>query len=231
MSYMDVLRWVHIEFEELRGLCPHAADLRRWINAAFPNNPVLNQHDPDQGRPIFQYPLIQYKVVENLPIVFGVEDGADELLNLHTMILEGDIRLGPLVIQDLTLKKGRVAFRETEKQRYLFLTPWLAFNRKNLTRYREQDNWAKRKAILNGILAGNVLAMAKTVGIMVDFQIQIRTKVDLLKVEIPRHDLVAHGLVGTFEANVELPPLVGLGNHVSLGFGTVVKEDTSGHYD
>ncbi|MGQ9788843.1 MAG: CRISPR-associated endonuclease Cas6 [Candidatus Hadarchaeaceae archaeon] len=227
---MDTLRWVYIEFEQLRGLCPHAGALRCWVNAAFPDNPILNQHDPDQGKPIFQYPLIQYKIIEGLPILFGVEDGADELMRLFAAIREGDIRLGPLVIRGLTLKEGRVVLRETETQRYVFLTPWLAFNRKNLARFREEADWAKRKALLKGILVGNVLAMAKTVGIMIDFQIQIRTKVDLLKVEIPRHDLVAHGFVGTFEANVELPPLIGLGNHVSLGFGTVVKEDTSGRY-
>lgn len=226
---MDVIKWAHIEFDELYGLCPHAGDLRRWINAAFPNIPLLHQHDPNQGKPIFLYPLIQYKVIENLPIVFGIEEGAEELIHLYGEIMERDIRLGPRVIRNITFKEGRVSFKETEKQGYLFLTPWLAFNRKNLYRYREETVWAKRKAILSGILAGNILSMAKTIGIMVDFQLHIRTKVNMLKVEIPRHNIIAHGLVGTFESNVELPPLLGLGNHVSIGFGTVTKVVKNGH--
>ena len=114
---------------------------------------------------------------------------------------------------------------ETEPQQYSFLTPWLSLNRENLKKYRDIKDWSKRKALLRSILTGNILSMAKSLGVMIDFQVRIRTMLDILKVEIPAHDLVAHGFKGVFEANLELPTLIGLGRHVSLGYGTVAKEN------
>ncbi len=221
---MNSVRWAYIVLEDLRGLCPDSGALRRWVNAAFPDNPLLHQHDPVQGKPVFQYPLIQYKIIEGLPLIFGIEDGVEEVREIYIHTSEGGVRLGPAVIQRITIKEGSSSLGESEPQQYYFLTPWLALNKENLNKYWEEKSWSKKKELLRGILIGNILSMAKSLGIMIDFQVRIRTMLDILKVEIPGHHLVARGFDGVFEANLELPPLIGLGRHVSLGFGTVAKE-------
>jgi hypothetical protein len=223
---MNYLRWAYMELEDLRGICTDPGSLRRWVNAVFPDNPLLHQHDPAQGKPLFQYPLIQYKIIDGLPMIFGIEDGVEEVRCIYSQTRERAIKLGPAVIQAITLREGNSLLRETEPKSYSFLTPWLALNKENLKRYWGEKSWPERKELLRKILVGNILSMAKSLGIMIDFRVRIRTMLDILKVEIPGHDLIAHGFLGCFEANLQLPPLVGLGRHVSLGFGTVSEEES-----
>lgn len=220
---VDDLPWSYILLEQLTGLCPDAATLRRWVTAAFPDRPLLHQHEPGSGRPIYQYPLVQYKIIEGVPILFGIGDGSEQVCDICSCIQNNKTRLGPIFIQDVTLRVGVTQFTESEPKRYKFVSPWLAFNRDNYHTYRKATSWVERKGLLNRLLVGNILSMAKALSIVVDFTVRVRTKVDMQTLQLSRHDLVEHGFYGMFESNLNLPPLIGLGRHVSLGYGTVIE--------
>ncbi|MBC7248088.1 MAG: hypothetical protein H5T73_09950 [Actinobacteria bacterium] len=224
VMYMDALPWACIVFEQLRKVCPNPGTLRRWVNAAFPGRPLLHQHDPVSGKSIFQYPMVQYKSYRGVPLLYGIGDGVEEIRAIYGNIHEAEVRLGPHVIREIVLREGSAKISASEPKQYRFLTPWLAFNRENYIAFRETADWAERKSLLNGILVGNILSIAKPLGIVIDFPLKVRSLVDMTSLQLSRHDLVEHGFLGEFEANIELPPLLGLGRHVSIGYGTVLGE-------
>ncbi len=221
---VNEMDWTYVVFEQLIGSCPDAAVLRRWVTAAFPDRPLLHQHEPGGNKPIYQYPLVQYKLIDGLPIIYGIGEGAEQVHEICEIIKCEDIRLGPQVIRDIRRRDGRLSITESESRHYRFISPWLAFNKKNYRVYKECANWAERKKMLNAVLVGNMISMAKALMVVVDFTVRVRTKLDIVPFEVPRHNLIEHGFLGIFEANLELPPLLGLGRHVSLGYGTVVEE-------
>lgn len=210
--------------EQLTGYCHDTVTLRKWVTAAFPDKPLLHQHEPGSGKPIYQYPLVQYKIIERVPIIFGIGDGSEQVCEICSHIQNKITRLGPIIVRDVTLRVGLAQLLESEPKRYRFISPWLAFNKKNYRIYRAAEGWAERKRLINSVLIGNVLSMAKALSIIVDFTIRTKTKVDMMTLQISRHGLVGHGFLGVFETNLDLPPLLGLGRHVSLGYGTVIEE-------
>lgn len=222
---VNELPWSYIILEQLVGRCPDTVTLRRWVTAAFPDRPLLHQHEPGSGKPIYQYPLVQYKIIEGVPVLYGIGDGAEQVREICSLIQSDEIRLGPGFIRDVALRGGRAQLLESHPKRYRFIAPWIAFNQENYLAYRESTSWVEKKKLLNRILVGNMLSMAKALSVVIDFPITVRTKVDMVTRQISRHDLVGHGFLGVFEANIELPPLLGLGRHVSLGYGTVIEEE------
>ncbi len=104
--------WAYIAFEQLDDCCPDAASLRRWITAAFPDRPLLHQHEPGKGRPIYQYPLVQYKVIEGLPVLFGVGEGAEQVHEICSLIQCEEVRFGGHVIRDMVIRGGRMSLTE-----------------------------------------------------------------------------------------------------------------------
>jgi hypothetical protein len=222
---VNLLEWAYIEFDDLREKCPDTGVLRSWINSTFPDNPLLHHHEPVSGRLIFQYPRIQYKIINGLPILYGLEDGVEVVEHIFLALRSEEAVLGSQIINAITLKSGKTALVETEMTRYSLLTPWLAFNANNLQKYNSALSWLDRKKIINSILVGNILSMAKTFGFTIDFLIRPHSKVDNLSITLPRHGLKALGLIGSVELNIVLPPLIGLGRHTSLGYGVFFKEE------
>jgi hypothetical protein len=220
---LEVLEWAYLDFPQLVGIGVNSSKLRKWINAAFPNNPLLHQHELSTGKPLFIYPRVQYKVLKGIPVVYGLMEGVEVIEEIFYRAKNGEVRLGPMVISSASMRKGATLLREVESTSYSLLTPWLAFNKENYQSYSKAGNWVKRKKIINSIMVGNILSMAKTFDITIDFHLRVRSKVDRTFVKIPNHELGAVAFYGDVEMNIDLPPFIGLGRHVSLGYGTLRK--------
>ena len=106
-----------------------------------------------------------------------------------------------------------------KEYKYQFLTPWLALNQENHTRYRELGNWRDRKIFLNNILVGNILSMCKGLGIIVDRGLQVRSH--LTEERSNFKSINSMSFTGEFIINFKIPDFFGIGKSASHGYGTV----------
>lgn len=104
---------------------------------------------------------------------------------------------------------------------YLFLSPWLALNTENFSKYKNLDSWRKRKNLLNRILVGNLLSLSKSFHLVVQRKIRARTHLE--DVATCFKGVSFKGFTGKVEVNFSLPPLVGIGRGVSHGYGALLQ--------
>ena len=192
-------------------------NLRGFIGNRFPEYPILHHHTE---RPMFTYPLVQYRVIEGTPSILGIGEGADvvgeiadrmDLLDFRT----GSYRVTARSLFDRTMPIAAV----TEPVQYRFLSPWMALNQENYRRFHSLEGWPERKAFLNRILTGNILSMAKGLSVTIDHRLEVRTHLD--QVPVTYKGVGMTGFSGTFLVNLQIPDFLGIGKGVSQGFGTI----------
>jgi hypothetical protein len=82
----------------------------------------------------------------------------------------------------------------------------------------------ERKSLLEGILKGNLLAMLKGLDIWLEgnLTVQITKLSEPYKLRYKGLDLMAFN--ADFDSNLSIPANVGIGKHVSVGFGTILLQ-------
>lgn len=196
-----------------------AAKLRGYMGNMFSEYPMLHHHIKD-GKCIYRYPRIQYKVYDGNPSILGIEEGAKILRKISGDF--NDLLLGQnqYKINQKALFEQESEFGVTEGAiHYKFITPWLGLNSENYTKYRQIRNFKDKKYLLNSILIGNVLSMCKGLGIIVEGYLHSRSKIHEEFVEYKGITVI--GFVGEFEINFKIPDFFGLGKGVSQGFGVI----------
>ena len=103
--------------------------------------------------------------------------------------------------------------------RYELGAPWLALNQENHARYRALGAGARR-AELDRILVGNLLAMSKGLGWFYAGDETVYAAFEPAgEVHCEVKDVSLIGFEGGFVSNLELPDDLAVGRSVSLGFG------------
>lgn len=196
------------------------AKLRGFFATSFNEHALLHQHVTDKL--IYRYPLIQYKMLGDGPLILGINEGAEVLKEIYDKFDE--IKLGDSVYS--VMERGVILRSEefgcsSTIQSYRFATPWLALNQKNYDRYRRASR-EERRDLLRSILVGNLLSASKGLGYVA--KEHIRLEMGVVTEEICRlKDEKVTGIRGEFMANFEIPELLGLGKSVSRGFGAVSR--------
>lgn len=197
-----------------------AAKLRGFFATSFNEYALLHQHVTDKL--IYRYPLIQYKMLREGPLILGINEGAEVLKEIYDKFDE--IKLGE---STYTVMERGVILRceefgcSSEIQSYRFATPWLALNQKNYDKYRKASR-EERRDLLRRILVGNLLSASKGLGYVA--KEHIRLEVGGTTEEICQlKDEKVTGIRGEFTTNFEIPELMGLGKSVSRGFGAVAR--------
>ena len=201
---------------------PESKDLRGAIAGLYPNEILLHQHYED-GTVKYNYPLVQYKFIQEECLIIGIDNGAKVISNLN---LIGEVIILShcayrIIKKDASFQELPFGIANTMSN-YSFLTPWLALNEKNYDKYQRLGSWAKRKDLLEKILIGNIISMSKSLGYTVPEPI----KADIINLkEIPTSlkGTPMLGFLGTFSVNFEIPDYWGIGKSVSRGFGTVKR--------
>jgi hypothetical protein len=201
-----------------------ASQLRGFFATKFNEYILLHQHNADKF--VYRYPLIQYKFINNIPTVIGLNEGADVLKEIYD---ESDtIRLGDNVFEvnerEIIIKKGKFGLTP-EFHSYRFITPWIGLNQNNYKQFYALRDSEERTDFLRRILTGNILSMSKTLGYTVPDQIKCDLSVFPGKASVKN---VNHmGFKGKFHVNFVIPEWLGVGKSVSRGFGTIeeMKKD------
>lgn len=197
--------------------------LRGYFSNQFGRESDLWHNHTEEGKPIYRYPLIQYKVIDKVPRLIGIERGADLLI--HHFLKVQEIKVDDILIP-VNSKQVKSESVETGVQRqlftYRFATPWFALNQKNHQEFLKSSR-EKCQDILNRKLISNMLSFMSEVGYHEDDQIMTQAT-GLKPVKAKFKGIVMTMFKGNFVTNVKLPSYIGLGKSVSRGYGTIILE-------
>jgi len=202
-------------------MSPRVAEkVRGFVGRVF-REELLHNHGED-GRFIYRYPRVQYKVVEGKPAIIAVNEGvpvvAKVARKVKEMQLDGEAKL--VFEKEIKVYEEELGIAE-RMIGYCFLTTWFALNEENFRKYIESDAEGKRK-LLERILIGNILSMCKSLGEFVEDKIEV-AELRVVEREFFFKNIKFLGFKGRFAVNFKLPNFLGLGKSVSHGFGTIAR--------
>ena len=211
-----------LHFPNIQLLARDGHKLRGYFAQLFGQDSDLWHNHQSDGKVIYRYPLIQYKVVEGAPMLVGLAAGAQLLIQRFLAIEQMDIDGQTIPVQEKNLNSQDVAVGvQAALFDYRFVHPWIALNQKNFPTYNDLPEPA-RKNYLEKILQNNILAFYKGIG---HFEPQrILVKIQSFKstpVQFKNEKML--GILCRFTSNAHLPNYIGLGKSVSRGFGTIIK--------
>lgn len=169
----------------------------------------------------YDYPLVQYKSIGAKASILLIGEGVD-MLNKLMPVCNAYLNIGH---RRALMKVEKVTPMQTEielsnPQRYR-IEQWLPLNEENDYRFIRMQNDTDRLELLESILVGNILSMAKGLDIRFDAQVECRIQ-SLDRYHLERVKEVTMRAFDTeFICNINLPELIGIGKHVSLGYGTI----------
>lgn len=209
-----------IRFPELNLLTRDSHKMRGYFGNLFKDeSPLLHNHY-DDGRNIYQYPLVQYKIIKGIPVLVGLNDGASLLEELFFRItsLNIDGRIYKIDSKNIE-KQHENLFVSTNRYKYTFLTLWMGLNEKNYYEYVHAVEKEEKKDILKKVLTGNILSFYKGLGYRTEERIVTTPVLEITETNFKGQ--VMKAFKGGFYTNAIIPSYIGLGKSVSRGFGTV----------
>ncbi|MCO6490718.1 MAG: hypothetical protein J5I98_20040 [Phaeodactylibacter sp.] len=211
-----------IRFPDLRLSRRDGHKLRGYFAEQFGEQSDLWHNHRADGRAIYRYPLIQYKVIGGQPMVIGLGEGAGLLIG-HFM----EVRELRLDERTYTIHAKQIESRDVpvgvngQLHTYEFCSPWFALSQDNYRRYQEAEA-PDRPALLQQLLAGHILALFKGIGHWEEQHVMVAPPV-LRPVSANFKNRKMLMFMGSFSANVHLPDYAGLGKSVARGFGAIKK--------
>lgn len=194
--------------------------LRGYIASLHLDENIYHQHQNSGLK--YTYPRIHYHIVDGTASITGWLEGVEETKKLFQEI--NSLQIGhsfyTVIRKELKITEQDFGIADV-RQRYRFVSPWLALNSKNYRKYRgyRRDD---KKRLLEKTLIGNILSVSKGLGYTVKDEINVHI-IYLRPVECRLKGTPVIGFNGAFEVNFALPNLLGLGKSVSRGFGAVKK--------
>jgi hypothetical protein len=226
MTHTTQLHTTTISFPEIKLKQRDAHKLRGYFGNLFrEHSPLLHNHlEGEQDAFNYEYPKVQYKVVNEVPMLVGLGEGARLLTELFLKINELilDDRAYPIYAKNIESKIMEVGLTE-HLHFYRFEALWLALNQPNYNLYRTYDD-ARKADQLRGIATRNIMAFLAACDLPITKDQRIMVALNDLKAgETNFKNTKMMGFKGQLVSNVLLPDFVGLGKSVARGFGTLVK--------
>ncbi len=209
-----------IRFPEIKLRARDAHQLRGYFGNLFKEYSVLLHNHMGNGELRYKYPQVQYKVIDHVPMLVALAEGAELLPQLFLQIRELNIkgRIYPVHQKQIEAIQWEPAFSERPVH-YQFKTNWMALNQANHKRYRNASN-AEQQTLLNRTIVGNMLSMLKGIGVFADQQIDANVTITGEREARFKNNRML-SFTGRFSTNLVLPEHIGLGKQVARGFGTI----------
>lgn len=200
--------------------------LRGYFSQLFGAESDLWHNHRADGKPIYRYPLIQYKVIGRQPMLTGLGEGAQLLtqhfLDVKELHIDG-LRI-PLHSKQIKSHKADIGVNG-ELHTYRFANPWFALNQENYQRYQNATPDA-RQQLLQRLLAAHILAFYKGINHWEKQQIMVSiVQLQPLTTQFKNQPMLM--FKGQFVTNAQLPEYIGLGKSVARGFGSICQPDLS----
>lgn len=212
-----------IRFPEIQLATRDAHKMRGYFGNLFQeHSPLLHNH-LESGESAYRYPLVQYKVLDTVPTLVGLNEGAELLISLFLKInvLEIGEQSYPVYQKNIESKMINIGLSD-DLHAYSFKTLWMALNQQNYSAYLNEYEEQKAKH-LKAILVGNLLSFFKGMDQRIEGTIMAS-----LKIKGQRETQFKNNTMMAFEAdfvtNTILPDTIGLGKSVARGFGTIIGD-------
>jgi len=174
---------------------------------------------------IHRYHVVQCKQIKSMLIVIGISQGADLLQEISGGEEEFRIGENTCIISGRDKEIRNEAFSISDKiHTYEFLTPWLALNQQNAKKFYDLKGKPERDAFMQKILAGNLNTLAKSLDYDLPAPLTGESRVRFKRERIHQENVMV--FIGTFSTNLRIPDYLGIGQSVSLGFGTIRRTDS-----
>jgi len=219
------LQITQIKFPEIQLQTRDAHKLRGYFGNLFKEySPLLHNHY-ESGQLRYRYPLVQYKVIDKIPMLVGIDEGAELLTQLFIKIEEIDVdgKMIPVNTKNIEVKKEKVGYSE-ELQEYQFETLWMGLNQKNFSEYQKLENQDEKNKLLNRLIIGNILGFYSNIKLHLKPEERLFAKTNVYEksTKFKGNDMIAFS--GSFMVNAFLPNFIGLGKSVSRGFGALSRK-------
>ncbi len=195
--------------------------LRRAVTALFPDIAPLHHHSPD-GKPDYSLPPVRYIVIDNIPHLVGLGQGRRMVTLVAPVLTRLVAGTSSYKVTGCDFIEDGVMLGVAERlSTYTSRSLWLALNQSNAQRFKRLGSDKERCRLLENILVGNFLSLAKGLGINIANRVLVKlTGFDHKPVRTP------HPMLGFrigYVSNMVLPEFLGLGKMVSKGFGLMRK--------
>lgn len=179
---------------------------------------------------IHRYPVLQCKPVKGDLIVLGISQGAGCLFSLagdQEELGEGG-SICRITARDPAIRAEPLIVTESLGT-YEFLTPWHALNQQHAKKFYELKGKPSRDAFMQKLLTSQLTTLVKSLDTEIPVPITCTAKVRFRRERIDRENVMV--FLGKFRTNITIPDLLGIGQSVSQGFGTVqhCREDAGEH--
>jgi hypothetical protein len=211
-----------LTFPEIELATRDAHKLRGYFGDLFrEHSPLLHNHY--EGELNYHYPLVQYKVLDKVPTLVGLGEGAKLLIDLFLQIkeLRIDGKLYPILSKNLQSSQFDLGLGN-DLYTYTFQTLWMGLNQENYRLYC-QESPEQQTVRLKRILIGNILAFYKGMQFFLEPEQRILAQVNLTEKFTQFKNQKMLGFVGSFTTNALLPNNIGLGKSPARGFGAIKK--------
>lgn len=210
-----------IEYSDCKLKNNEVEKLRGFFANTFRNVKEMHNHT-DLGFN-YSYPLVQYKALNNIPIVIGVGEGVT-VLKENNVFLEDTLKIGKkkLASESQSISMLTEYFGTTDEMiEYSFETAYIPLNKESFDKYNNSSLLELHKDLESKII-GNIISMSKGLGYQVEERLIVEHKLKPFKF-IPVKGTKFMTFKGTFKVNFSIPDGLGLGRHISKGFGVVKR--------
>ncbi|MEA3451586.1 MAG: CRISPR-associated endonuclease Cas6 [Bacteroidota bacterium] len=216
------LRTTTIQFPEISLKTRDAHKLRGYFGNLFKEHSELLHNHYADGSAKYKYPLVQYKVINKIPHLVGVEEGGKLLMDLFLKIQNINIQGVDYEINSKNITNKITEIGDfTELNEYKFETLWMGLNQNNHKKYQELKTQEDKNTFLNKQIQNNILAFYKGVEFYTKDRIMASSKLIEKTTKFKDKNMLAFS--GHFVTNAILPNLIGIGKSVSRGFGSIQK--------
>lgn len=219
---MQTIHQTIIRFPEIQLATRDAHKLRGYFGNIFQEySPLLHNH-LESGESAYRYPLVQYKVINRVPTLVGLNEGADLLINLFLKIknLQIEDKTYPINQKNIESKMLEIGL-SNELHSYRFQTLWMALNQENHQRYLHNSASEQQKQ-LNTLLQNNILSYFKAMNYWVNGQVMGMLQ-NVYEKETKFKDKSMIAFQADFVSNAVLPSFIGIGKSVARGFGSIER--------
>lgn len=187
----------------------------------------------DDKQYIYRYPLIQYKIKDRKPCLICLADATDDI---HYLLRQKDFAFNingkpfRFEIEDLNLRYHKLQTWDTMFT-YSILH-YMALNQDNFQLYKQCQGLVQKITFLEELLKKHIEIFATEFETHFPMPLDVRI-IDITDEKFIEYKGVFHLTFNLiFKTNLDIPPFIGIGKGVSIGFGIVRRwEGRSGEKD